>query len=184
MFSCGRYRESPARRSPPRRALVPPADGTAGGQPLCPAPPESSAPGPSVAPFIENGRTSQKLRSRADEKRGRRGSGARSIPSSTCSSDSGAAGDGVECVCERKLEARRDPPLADRVCSSTTEVQHRAAGDHAHHRPTHNGRQPSLRCAGSPTLRFRPAAGETRGSHVGTGSSCCPLSLPTPPRRG
>ena len=35
--------------------------------------------------------------------------GARSIPSSTCSSDSGAAGDGVECVGERKLEARRDP---------------------------------------------------------------------------
>ena len=48
----------------------PPADGAAGGQPLCSAPPESSAPGPSVAPFIENGCTSQKLRSGAGQKRG------------------------------------------------------------------------------------------------------------------
>ena len=47
VFSCARYRESPARRSPPRRALVPPRNESAGGQPLCPAPPETSAPGPS-----------------------------------------------------------------------------------------------------------------------------------------
>ena len=46
VFSRARYRESPARRSPPRRALVPPRTESAGGQPLCPAPPESSAPGP------------------------------------------------------------------------------------------------------------------------------------------
>ena len=91
----------------PAACTGPPADGAAGGQPLCSAPPESSAPGPSVAPFIENGCTSQKLRSRAGEKRGRRGSGARSIPSSTCWSDSGARG--VECVGERELGARRDP---------------------------------------------------------------------------
>jgi hypothetical protein len=39
---------------------------------LCSAPPESSAPGPSAAPVIENGRTSQKLRSRAGNARGQR----------------------------------------------------------------------------------------------------------------
>ena len=106
----------------PAACTGPPADGAAGGQPLCSAPPESSAPGPSVAPFIENGCTSQKLRSRAGEKRGRRGSGARSIPSSTCWSDSGARG--VEGVGEARSprrptafvrtrsEAQRAPPAS------------------------------------------------------------------------
>ena len=37
----------PRAARPPRRALVPPRMESAGGQPLCPAPPESSAPGPS-----------------------------------------------------------------------------------------------------------------------------------------
>ena len=109
VFSGGRYRERPARRSPPRRALVPPRTEPRGANPYARRHRSHPPPDHRVAPFIENGCTSQKLRSRAGEKRGRRGLGARSIPSSTCSSDSGAAGDGVECVGERKLEARRDP---------------------------------------------------------------------------
>ena len=135
MFSGGRYREPPARCSPPRRALVPPRTEPRGANPY--ARRRRSHPPPDHR-WRHLSRTVALARSCARalvKKSGRRGSGARSIPSSTCSSDSGAAGDGAECVGERKLEARRDPTLADGVCSSTTEVQHRALGDHAHHRP-------------------------------------------------
>ena len=116
LFSGGRYRESPARCSPPRRAWSP-RGGVAEADPYARRH-RMIRPRTMGGAILENGPLARSCARALMKNVGGEAGAPAASRADRIRPIAVHVGDGVECVCERKLEARRDPLQAKRVCSS------------------------------------------------------------------